>query len=123
MVNLMNIRKTIAIALFSIGLTFAAQAADATGLGPVISQAYEVALSNFRAPATRNGAASFSECDSCDRMSVRVTAETRYTINGRTVRLEDFRKKLAQAPNRHGVAVTVLHHLESDTIVQINVSL
>ncbi len=122
MVNLMTIRKTIAIALFSIGLTFSAQAL-ATGLGPVVSQAYEIALGDFRAPGTRNGTVSFKECDDCERKTVRVTAETRYTINGRTVRLEDFRKKVAQAGGRNNAAVTVLHHLESDTIVQINVSL
>jgi hypothetical protein len=122
MVNLMKIKKTIAITLFSIGLTFATQAV-ATNLGPVISQAYEVALSNFRAPATTNGGIAFRECDDCERMNVRVTSGTRYTISGRTVRLEDFRKAIANVPNRGGVAVTVVHHLESDTIELINVSL
>jgi hypothetical protein len=122
MVNLMTIRKTIAIALFSIGLSFAAQAADATSLGPVISQAYEVSLGNFRAPGTRNGTVSFKECEECTHMTVRVTANTRYKINGRTVRLEDFRKKVAEAGNRESAEVTILHHLESDTIEQINVS-
>ena len=119
MVNLMTIRKTIAIALFSIGLAFTTQAV-ATGLGPVVSQAYEVSVKDFQAPVSRNGAASFSECDTCDRMNVRVTPETRYTVDGRTVRLEDFRKKVSQAGGRG--SVTILHHLESDTVVQINLS-
>ena len=122
MVNLMKIKKTIAITLFSISLTFATQAV-ATNLGPVISQAYEVALSNFRAPATTNGGIAFQECDDCERINVRVTSGTRYTISGKTVRLEDFRKAIANVRNRDGVAVTVVHHLESDTIEMINVSL
>ena len=122
MVNLMTIKNSIAITLFSIGLAFATQAA-ATNLGPVISQAYELTLSNFRAPATENGSVSFKECDDCERMTVRVTAGTRYTINGKTVRLQDFRKAISRVNNRDGVGMTVLHHLESDTIELINVSL
>ena len=119
MVNLMTIRKTIAIALFSIGLTVAAQS-GATNLGPVESQAYEIAAEHFRAPISRNSVASFKECETCDRMNVRVTANTRYTVNGKAVRLEVFRDKVSEAGDRGGI--TVLHHLESDTIVQINVS-
>jgi hypothetical protein len=122
MVNLMTIKKSIAITLFSIGLAFAAQV-GATGLGPVVSQAYEVALSNFTAPATTNGGVSFQECDECERMTVRVTSNTRYTVSGRVVRLEEFKKAIFNVPNRKGVAVTVLHHLESDTIKSIDVSL
>ena len=122
MVNLMTIKKTIAITLLGIGLMISAQA-GATGLGPVVSQAYEVALSNFRAPATANGAAAFKTCDDCERQSVRVTNGTRYQINGRALRLQDFRKAISQVNSRSGVAVTVLHHLESDTIELINVSL
>jgi len=120
MVNLMTIKKLIAITLLSFGLMFSAHA-GATGLGPVISQAYEVSLRDFRAPVTPNSAASFKKCDDCERISVRVTSGTRYQINGKAVRLEDFRKKISQAGNRGGV--TVLHHLESDTIEMINVSL
>ena len=120
MVNLMTIRKTIAIAVFSFGLVFATHA-GATGLGPVISQAYEVKMENFRAPISRNAVASFKECETCESMSVRVTDNTRYTINGKTVRLEDFRKRVSEAGDRGDVIV--LHHLESDTIEQINVSL
>jgi hypothetical protein len=122
MVNLMTIKKTIALTLFSIGLAFTTQSL-ATGLGPVVSQAYELTLSNFRAPATENGGVSFRECDMCEQMNVRVTSGTRYTISGKTVKLQDFRKAISRVNNRGGVAVTVLHHLESDTIELINVSL
>ena len=116
MVNLMKIKTLMAVTLLSIGQL-------AFGQGQVISQAYEVALSNFQAPATENGGVAFQECDDCDRMSVRVTAATRYTINGKTVRLEDFKKAVSQVRDRDEVALTVLHHLESDTIEMIDVSL
>lgn len=112
----MKIKTLFLTTLLCAGLITAAQS-------EVISQAYEVALSNFRAPATVNGSAAFKECDTCERMLVRVTPATRYTISGRAVTLDDFRKAIQRVPNRYGVAVTVLHHLESDTIKSINVSL
>jgi hypothetical protein len=122
MVNLMTIKKTIALTLFSIGLAFSTQV-GASGLGPVISQAYEIQLSKFRAPATANGGVSFQECDECARMSVRVTSGTLYKVNGKAVKLEDFKKALAYVSDRDEVGLIVLHHLESDTIEMIDVSL
>lgn len=116
MVNLMKIKTLMAVTLLSIGQL-------AFGQGQVISQGYEIALSNFRAPATANGGVAFQECDECERMNVRVTSGTRYTINGKTVRLEDFKKAVSQVRDRDEVTLTVLHHLESDTIEMIAVSL
>ncbi|MEJ2129236.1 MAG: hypothetical protein P8X81_10375 [Woeseiaceae bacterium] len=116
-----SIRKSVAITLVGIAMAFATQAF--AGLGPVVSQAYEIALTDFLPPATRNGSATFNRCETCEKESVRVTAETRYTVNGRAVRLEDFRKAVAGAHDRDQATVVVLHHLESDTIVSISVSL
>lgn len=110
----MNIKSMITAVVLSLSLAAGAQ---------VVSQAYEVALGDFRAPATPNGSAAFKECDSCERMLVRVTAATRYAINGRTVQLDDFRDAIKQARHRENAPVTVLHHLESDTIQSIAVSL
>ena len=112
----MKIKSIIAIALVSLGLSLAANA-------DVVSQAYEVALSDFRAPASANGAATFKACNRCDQKLVRVTESTRYTLNGKTVRLIDFRKAISQARNRSNVPVIVLHHLETNTIESIAVSL
>ena len=120
--NLMNIKKSIAITLLGIGLAFSTQAI-ATSLGPVIAQAYEITLSNFRAPATANGGVTFHECEDCTRMSVRVTSGTLYKVNGKAVKLEDFKKAIAYVNDRDEVVLTVLHHLESDTIEMIDVSL
>lgn len=112
----MKIKSIIAIALVSLGLPLAANA-------DVVAQAYEVALSDFRAPASANGAAAFKACGGCDQQLVRVNASTRYTLNGKTVRLIDFRKAISQARNRSNVPVIVLHHLETNTIESIAVYL
>ena len=107
----MKIRTFIAFVL--LGLSAAAYS-------DVVSQAYEVSLSDFRAPATENGGIAFKECSDCDRRIVRVTAATRYAINGERVRLKDFRKAVVQAADRDEKTVTVLHHLESNTIESLD---
>ncbi len=116
MVNLMKIKTLMTVTLLCLGQL-------AFGQGQIISQAYEISLDKFRAPATTNGGVSFQECDECNRMNVRVTAGTRYTINGKAVRLEDFKKAVSRVRDRDEVTLTVLHHLESDTVEMIAVYL
>jgi hypothetical protein len=112
----MTIKSVFAAILLGLSFSVTAQV-------NVVSMAYEVALEDFRAPATLNGATSFKECGSCDEKLVRVTADTRYAINGESVRLEDFRKVLMQVNDRDDTYVIVLHHLESDTVASLSVSL
>ncbi len=114
----MKIQTLIAIALLSLAVT-----GVANGQGQIVSRAYEVVLSDFRPPATSNGSAAFKTCTECERQLVRVTATTRYSINGKTVRLDDFRSAVATATNRDKTLVIVLHHRESDTLTSIDVSL
>jgi len=116
MVNFMKIKTLIATTLLC--LSFHAAAEDR-----VTSMAYEIALSDFGAPATANGGASFKQCSDCDRKVVRVTSSTRYSVNDKSVRLEDFRKAILQAEDRDKTPVIVLHHLESNTIVSLSVSI
>jgi hypothetical protein len=52
---------------------------------------------------------------------VRVTALTQYEANNRSLDLEDFRKELGSVRNRQEVTVTVLQHLESNTIKAVRV--
>ncbi len=112
----MNIKTLFAITLICFGLSVAAE-------GDVVSQAYEVALSDFRAPSTDNGTAAFEACGTCQYQVVRVSASTRYEVNGKVVRLADFLKAIQHAGTSARGDVTVVHHLESDTIKSINVSL
>ena len=112
----MNIKTLIVLTLICFGLSAAAE-------DRIISVAYEVALSDFSAPVTAHGGASFKPCGECDRIIVRVTPATRYSINNKTVRLEDFRKAVRQADERDTKGLVVLHHLESDTIKSISASI
>jgi hypothetical protein len=88
-----------------------------------IALASEVSLSEFRVPASVNGVASFKTCESCELQVVSVTSNTRYEINHRTVKLQEFRKSLSTVSNRDRKTVIVMHHLESDVITSISINL
>ena len=112
----MKIKTLITVTLLCLSLSAAAD-------DRVTAQAYEIALDRFQAPATENGGASFKECGDCVRKIVRVTSGTRYSVNGTAVSLERFREAIAQVSDRDMTPVIVLHHLESDTIVSLSVSI
>jgi hypothetical protein len=111
----MNIKKLLAITVACVGFAASAQ-------GEVVSQAYELMLSQFTAPTTANSGIAFKECDDCEIQRMRVTAATSYSINGKSVRLDDFRLAVAQVRDRDEASVTVLRHLESNTVLAISVS-
>ena len=113
----MNIRKSLICALLVVSLPAVAEFTQ------TVSMAYELALSEIRVPATPNSGLIFKECASCDMITVRVTANTQYIVNGRSLPLKEFRKAGFQVTNRDRTAVTVLHHLESDTIVSVTVKI
>lgn len=112
----MHIRKLLVALLMTFSLTAAADFIT-TELG------YEVALSDMTTPVTNTGSLIFKECHDCDSMRIRMTGNTRFVVNGRTVDLKEFRKQVFQVRDPSNVPVTIMHHLESDTITSINVFL
>lgn len=89
-----------------------------------VSKAYEVALADFRPPASANSIVQFRKCRDCDTETLRVTSGTRYLVNGRSVGLQKFRLAIASVTrDRRTTAMTVLHHLESDTVVSVSVTI
>jgi hypothetical protein len=88
-----------------------------------VELAYEVALSDMTTPVTSTGSLVFKECEDCDARTIRMTRNTQFIVNGLTVELKEFRKQVFQVSDRRSVPVTVKHHLESDTVVSVSVSL
>ena len=88
-----------------------------------VSRAYEVPLNLFTVPVTHNGQIVIKECGDCKAVSARLTSETQYKINGKTVTLSDFRTEAFRVRDRDRTYLTVLHHLETDTITLIAMSL
>lgn len=114
--NLMSIRKFLTIALLVLSLPVAAEFTT-------VSLAYEIALSDFRVPATPSSGVQFRECEECDHKILRVTPHTRYVVNGQSVDLKEFRKRVFDVRDRAAATVIVLHHLESDTVESVSISI
>ena len=89
----------------------------------VITRAHEVALSDFRAPASTSGFAAFKPCQECQLLTVRVTPDTSYVLNNNSLQLADFRTALSTVTSREDKTVIVNHHLESDTVTAVSITL
>ena len=87
-----------------------------------VSRAYEVALSDLTVPTSQNGRILFKQCSECDTESVRLTPNTQFVVNGRSVGFDKFRSIATQTSEAESVPVTVLHHLESGTVVRLSLS-
>ncbi len=87
------------------------------------ARAYELVLSDLTVPTSQNSRLMFRECDDCDSRSIRLTPNTQYKINGRSVRFDKFRETIRGVRNPDKAMTIVLHHLESDTVMSISVKL
>ena len=57
------------------------------------------------------------------RLNARITGNTQFLVNGKSVELKEFRKQVFQVRDRLNKWLTVLHHLDQDTITSISVAL
>lgn len=112
----MSIRAFLAAALIALSLSAGAEFRT-------VERAYEVRLSDFQAPASENGMLRMKKCRDCDPTSIRVSSATRYELNGRVLELPEFRRALQGVRDRDGEGLTVLHHLASDTVTSVSVTL
>ena len=110
----MHIQRLLVLAI--LGLSISAAADFRT-----ITEAYEVYLSDLRLPGSENGTLTFKQCSDCEAQTVRVTGKTRYLINDRDFALAEFKEQLKRVRNRKDQIVSVLHHLESNTIKAVKV--
>ncbi len=110
----MQLRQLLALVL--LGLSLAAAADFRT-----ITEAYEVDLSDLRLPGSENGMLTFKQCSDCEAQTLRVSGKTRYVLNDRDFALAEFKEQLKRVRNRKDQIVSVLHHLESNTIKAIKV--
>ena len=109
----MHIQKLLALVLIGLSLTAAADFTTTT-------EAYEVNSGDMRLPRNSGGTLTFKPCSACDSQTLLVNSGTRYIIDGRDVELTEFTERMAGVRDE---TVTVLHHLESNTISAIKVRL
>lgn len=112
----MKTKLLIAAALIGLALPVAAQF-------QTIQQAYEVALSEVRLPRNVNGTIAFKECEKCQYRTKRVSAQTRYLLDGHSIPLARFRDAMERVTNRNDEAVTILHHLKNNQVTEVSVNL
>lgn len=110
----MNFRHIVFAMLLTLGYSAAAEMVT-------IVRAYEIAVSELSLPVNEAGTVSFKDCESCDRLTIPVTAATRYVLNDRDVPLDEFKAAVRSVVRRDTTITTVMHHLESDTITAVMV--
>jgi hypothetical protein len=87
-----------------------------------VALAHEVALTDLRVPQSESGTVSFKTCDECSYQSKRVGEGTQWVLNGKSLPLAKFRRGLLSIRDRDAAAVTVLHHLEQDRVIRVEVT-
>lgn len=109
----MNMMKTITLACMLVVSSLAfANSLPAT-------KTYEVSINSLRLPVSPNGTVALRECDDCDYHSIRVTPNTQYVINGKHLRLDEFRKRILDIKRRGDITVNVTRDEDTETVVTV----
>ncbi|MGI9204304.1 MAG: hypothetical protein ACR2Q3_09865 [Woeseiaceae bacterium] len=114
----MQIRITIATAL-ALMLTNVSVVAQFR----TIELAHEVPLTEFVVPVTQNGTLTFRGCPDCKSFSSRLTPNTLYIVNKQPVSLQEFRKQVTSVGDRSDYSLTVVQHLETNTVSKVSITL
>lgn len=87
-----------------------------------IAEAHEVSLADLRVPQSESGTVSFKTCSECATQTKRVSDDTQWVLNGNRLPLDKFRRSLLSITDREATSVTVLHHLEKDRVIRVEVT-
>ncbi len=108
--------KSICTALFALLLVISG-AATATDYPP--TRTYEALVQTVRLPETATGTITVKECGRCDYETFRVTARTVYALNGKNMRLDDFREAVERLRLDGKHSINVRRDLTSNTISKV----
>ena len=108
--------KTTITALISLLLVMSASAM-AQNYAP--TRTYEVLVNTVRLPSGPNGTVTVKECDDCDYETYRVTPRTVYSVDGKNMRLDDFRLAIEALRVDPSIAVNVRRDIQSNTIIKV----
>lgn len=86
-----------------------------------VQLAHEVPLSDIRLPQSGVGTLGYKPCPDCEYATTRVSANTRWVLNGQSTTLAKFREGVARITTRDEEYVTVLHHLEDNRITSVSI--
>ena len=115
-----DIRRVLTIAVLAVlalsGPVFA---------GEIIVDAIETAPSNIILPASTNGMMTFQRCEAdCDdeHERVQLTAETRFSLDGRTLRFDEFRKEFLTIRRSESAYALVRYDTKTRQLVELIVT-
>jgi hypothetical protein len=83
------------------------------------TRTYEVLVQAVRLPGSPNGTITVKECDACDYETYRVTDRTVYSIDGKNLRLHDFRLRIEELRQDGNHVVNVRRDIQSNTISKV----
>ena len=88
-----------------------------------ISEVYELKPEHVNIPLSPSSNMFFSDCDECATTSAQITAQTRFIVDGQPVDFKDFCNALRLAKQSEHAGVFLQHHLKSNAIESVSVSL
>lgn len=97
--------------------------AGASAQFKTIELAHEIDLADFVVPVTTSGVVNIRVCETCESIKSRLTPNTRFVINKQNVGLQEFRSRLAAVRDRSSRSLTILQHLETNTVTSIAIRL
>lgn len=109
----MKITITVLLSL----LLVASTAAIAQNYAP--TRTYEVLVQSVRLPSDPGGTLTVKECDKCDYETYRVTERTVYSVDGKNMRLADFRQAIERLRLDGDHVVNVRRDIQSNTIDKV----
>ena len=110
----MKIMKTAKTAFLASLLIASTSIATANSYPP--TKTFEGIISSVRMPATPNGTITLRECDDCDFQTIRVTSNTRFEVNNKSVKFDDFRKLVLELKPEGEATVNVTRDEASQTV-------
>ena len=108
--------KSICTALFALILLMSG---TATAADHPPTRTYEALVQTVRLPDSANGTITVKECSRCDYETFRVTARTVYALDGRNMRLDDFREAVERLRLDGEHNINVRRDLTSNTISKV----
>lgn len=88
-----------------------------------VSRAYELQPEQVNVPLSPSSSMFFKNCDGCETRSGQLTPKTRFSVDGKTVDFEEFCNAMRLAKQSEHSGIFLHHHLESNAIVSVSVSL
>jgi len=88
-----------------------------------VSEVYELEPDFINVPLTPSSSLAFRNCEECATTSGQLTAETEFSVRGKKVGFKELCNAIRLAKQSEHAAIFLQHHLESNAILSVSVSL